>query len=161
MPKEVVFYLFRSSNLYLLLIISNLVGWKLIQIKNNFILLKNSADFFCFYSLYIKKKFLGKYKPYFHNLNLKGMGYKISVVQSSLVLRLGQSHRLVYIVQKNVKIFYLNRQSFNIISDSLITLKQIVYFLQKFGKKNVYKKKGIFLKGAIFVAKVSSKKSKF
>merc|ERR1712137_1292681 len=100
MPKEVVFYLFRSSNLYLLLIISNLVGWKLIQIKNNFILLKKTADFFCFYSLYIKKNFLGKYKSYFHNLNLKGMGYKISIVQSSLVLRLGQSHRLVYIVQK-------------------------------------------------------------
>ena len=89
------------------------------------------------------------------------MGYKNLILGSHLLLKLSQSHRLVYKVKKNIKVFYVNKQVLHIQSKCLNKLKNLIYFFQKFSKINAYKKKGIFLKGSIISTKVSSKKSKF
>jgi ribosomal protein L6P/L9E len=104
---------------------------------------------------------LGCYKNFIQRLKLKGMGYKTTVVGLNVVFKLSQSHRLVYKIKQNVKIIYLHKQLLVLKSKSLCLLKTLVFFFQKFGKKNVYKKKGIFLKGCLVAIKINSKKSKF
>jgi ribosomal protein L6P/L9E len=113
------------------------------------------------YGIFLLKSFLGYYKNFIQYLKLKGMGYKITTNYCSLVFKLSQSHRLVYKIQRNIKITFLHKQALILKSKSLHLLKNIVFFLQKFGKKNAYKKKGIFFKGMIISVKVNSKKSKF
>jgi ribosomal protein L6P/L9E len=89
------------------------------------------------------------------------MGYKTTMAALNLVFKLSQSHRLVYKIQKDIKIIYLHKQALIFKTKSLDLLKKIVFFLRKFGKKNVYKKKGVFLKGSVISVKINSKKSKF
>jgi ribosomal protein L6P/L9E len=89
------------------------------------------------------------------------MGYKNAIIGSKLILRLAPSHRLVYNIQDNLKLTYINKQYLVLKSKSLSLVKKVVFFLQKFGKINAYKKIGIFLKGNIIFVKTSSKKSKF
>lgn len=113
------------------------------------------------YGIFLGQNFLGCYKNFVQLLNLRGMGYKVLLVKSTLVLKLSQSHRLVYTLKKNLKVLYINKQILKVLSKSLNLLKKVIYFLQKYGKINTYKKKGIFFKGSIVSLKISSKKSKF
>ena len=113
------------------------------------------------YGVFLLKSFLVYYKNFMQYLKLKGMGYKTTINDCSLVFKLSQSHRLVYKIQRNIKITFLHKQALIFKSKSLHLLKKILFFLQKFGKKNAYKKKGIFLKGMIIPVKINSKKSKF
>ena len=158
--QEVVFYIIKANNSFFLILISNLFGWNLIKLKTNCILLKKKI-FFKLYGIFLLKSFLGYYKNFMQYLKLKGMGYKTTINGCSLVFKLSQSHRLVYKIQRNIKITFLHKQALIFKSKSLHLLKKILFFLQKFGKKNAYKKKGIFLKGMIISVKINSKKSKF
>lgn len=89
------------------------------------------------------------------------MGYKVQVNKISLVFKLGYSHRIIYKSLKDTLISYHTRNFFDIQSRSLANINRIISILQKLGKSNSYKKKGIFIKGSFISLKSSSKKSKF
>jgi len=120
-----------------------------------------NLNFFKIFGIFFLKSFLGFYRFFLQCLILKGMGYKTLILKPFLFLKLSQSHRLVYRVKKNIKISYLNKQLLFIRSKFINILKILIYFLQKYSKVNIYKKKGFFLKGSIIFTKLSSKKSKF
>lgn len=161
--KEIIFYGFKLNNNFFFIVLSNLFGWTIIKINSRYMLfnLNLKLNFYKIFGVFFLRSFLGFYRLFLQCLILKGMGYKSLILKPFLFLKLSQSHRLVYKVKKNIKISYLNKQLLFIRSKFLTILKNLIYFLQKYSKVNIYKKKGFFLKGSIIFTKVSSKKSKF
>ena len=165
--KEIILYCFnKNSNLFLILI-SNLQGWGLVQLKYKFFIIKANKLFIYnllalikSYISFLINFFLGFFKNYFQYLKIKGMGFKIILVGLNLLLKLGFSHRIIYICMNNWRFQYLNKQLLKINSRCFFTIKNFVYSFQKIRKLNSYKKKGIFIKGSIIKIKVSSKKAK-
>ena len=105
--------------------------------------------------------FLGFQKGYFQYLKLKGMGYKFINTGNNIILKFGFSHRIVYVNSIDTQSKFITKYLLGLESRSLWTLKRIVQSFINVRKKNVYKKKGIFLKGCLINIRVSSKKAKF
>lgn len=168
-PKEVIVYAYKQENQIFLVILSVSQGWGLVKVNLKHIFLKKK---FCFsilknkrivnsYKNLIINFILGFYRYFFQFVKLKGMAYKAMVVSSTLVFKLGYSHRILYTSYKNIKVLYLSKQLLMVIGRSINKIKNIIYTLRSLRKVNVYKKKGIFFKGSIVKLKQSSKKSKF
>ena len=113
------------------------------------------------YATFLTTIFLGFKKGYFHYLKLKGMGYKFTNTSKNIILKFGFSHRQIYINFIDVKCKFITKFLLGLEARSFFTIKKIVHFFINSRKKNVYKKKGIFLKGSLINIRVSSKKSKF
>ena len=113
------------------------------------------------YILFISNLFLGFYRNYVYFLKLKGMGFKMLWHFGGIILKLGFSHRVLFIRQKEVLFTYLNRHLLKVEGRSLLFIKTILFKFMRVRIKSVYKKKGVFLKGSLVKFKVTSKKSKF
>lgn len=165
--RELVAYFISKNDFNFLVIVSNVKGWGLFKIKNKLVLMKNQNLYFFSRFRYLKTSisflstyFVCFYRNIFHYLKIKGMGLKIIMLSNKLVFKLGNSHRIAYLCQNNLKINYIHKQLFKVESRSIFNLKGIVSLFTKLKKINSYKKKGIYLKGSIIKLKVSSKKSK-
>jgi ribosomal protein L6P/L9E len=93
-------------------------------------------------------------------MKFKGVGYKIIKIGLNFLLKVGFSHRIVYLLKKNLRVNFYNKQLIKIESRSLSILKNCIYVFQKISKLNSYKKKGFFLRGSIIKIKINKKKSK-
>jgi hypothetical protein len=89
------------------------------------------------------------------------MGYKFILTNNILALKVGYSHRILFMSSLNIRCIYVTKQLLKINCRSLNQLKTVSFFFLKTRKQNFYNKKGIFIKGSIFQTKLSSKKSKF
>jgi ribosomal protein L6P/L9E len=89
------------------------------------------------------------------------MGFKMIWHLQGIILKLGYSHRVLFIRQKEITFTYLNRHLLKIEGRSLSLIKSSLFRFMLMKLKSVYKKKGIFLKGSILNIKITSKKSKF
>ena len=103
--KELVFYGFKINNNFFFLVLSSLFGWNIIKIKSACVLFKKKSGFFQIYGIFCLRNFLGCYRFFLQCLILKGMGYKNLILGSHLLLKLSQSHRLVYKVKKILRFF--------------------------------------------------------
>ena len=159
--KEVNLFCLRKKNMYKILWISLVSGWGLIEFARLSYLTKQLPYLYKYEVSLVKTKVLGFYKHYYHYLKLVGMGFKISYTKSAIVFRLGFSHRVLYTNILNLKITYLNKQSFLLSSRNLNIMKWVISKLQKIKKNNAYKKKGLYIKGSIVKIKESTKKGKF
>lgn len=166
-PKEVVTYCFNRYLNFFIFSISNLQGWSLLELYSKYILIDNFGLYlynciylFKIYNAFIINFLFGLYKNYHIYFRLKGIGYKIMKVSSNFMIKLGFSHRIIYLMKKNLCFSYQNKQSLKIESRSLFDLKNIIFNFQKIRKINSYKKKGIFLKGSIIQVKINKKKAK-
>lgn len=166
LSKNTVVYCFLRNKKLFSLVLSSFKGWGIFTLKSIYVLLKNKT----FYFFATRKKsiisllasfFLGFQKGYFNYLKLKGMGFKFKHFKDSLFLKFGFSHRLVYSTYVNVYCLYINRYLICLGSRSFWDLIRVKQFFANIRKNNVYKKKGIFLKGSLIDIKLSSKKSKF
>lgn len=165
LSKELIIYCFNKKSKIFLLLISSIQGWGIFQIKYSYILVKekkiylyNSISLIKTYFFLLSSFLLGLFKIYFQYLKLKGMGFKAVVISFGLLLKLGYSHRVLYIFLNDLKFSYIHKQLLQIESRCLYKLKNLFYKFQKIRKSSVYKKKGIFLKGVILKVKVSTKK---
>jgi len=129
--------------------------------ENSFLNVVKDKKVVSSYKVLIENFLMGFYRYYFQYVQLKGMAYKSIVLFSNLIFKLGYSHRIMYVSCKDLKLLYVSKQSLMVLGRSINRVKNIVYNLQCLRKINVYKKKGIFLKGSIVKIKQSSKKSKF
>nr|QFP99045.1 ribosomal protein L6 [Rhizaria sp.] len=164
--NNTVSYCFLQNKKLFSLILSVSKGWGVISFKKYFFLIKNHE----FYPLLLQNKsyfnfliivFLGFQKGYFQYLKLKGMGFKFIIAKNNIILKFGFSHRIVYINYTSVYCQFITKYLLYLESRSLWTLKKVNQLFSIIRKKNVYKKKGIFLKGTFINIKISSKKSKF
>jgi len=167
LPKELALYYLNLKSNFFLIIVSNNQGWSLIKIKSNSILSRNNK-LYCYdtlmkfnsYNSYFSMIFLGFLQNYSQYIKLKGIGYKVTVLNSNLLFKLGFSHRILHLLITDSRITYLNKQWLRIENRSLFLLKEVIFIFQTMRKSNSYKKKGIFLKGALIKIKFNNKKSK-
>jgi ribosomal protein L6P/L9E len=115
---------------------------------------------FKIYNAFVINFLFGLYKNYHIYFRLKGIGYKMMKIGLNFLLKIGFSHRIIYLIKKNLRFSYQNKQLLKIESRSLFNLKNIIFIFQKIRKINCYKKKGIFLKGSMVKIKINKKKAK-
>ena len=166
-PKEVAIYCFNRYLKIFIFSVSNLQGWALLEINSKYLLidnfgiyLYNSLHLFKIYNFFVINFFFGLYRNYYVFFKLKGIGYKLMKIGLNFSLKIGFSHRIIYLMKKNLRFSYYNKQLLKIESRSLSNLKNIIFIFQKIRKINCYKKKGLFLKGSIIKIKINKKKAK-
>jgi hypothetical protein len=158
-------YCFIQNKKLFILTISCSKGWGVSYCKTPLFLIKGSFLFFLShrksYSSFMSIIFLGFQKGYFQYLTLKGVGYKFICVISNIILKFGFSHRIMHVNPINTKFKCISRYLLRMETRCFWTLWKLAQAFNSLRKKNLYKKKGIFLKGCIIITRVSSKKAKF
>jgi len=129
-------------------------------VKKNRVYLYNFIFYVKSYISFFKFFILGFYKNYFHFLKLKGIGYKIILFSLNIIIKLGFSHRILFLLKKDLKVQYINKQLLKIESRYLNIVKNTIFMFINIRKINLYKKKGFFFKSPIIKIKISNKKSK-
>lgn len=166
LSKDIVCYCFTQNEKLFGLFITATKGWFIISF-NTLITIVNKFEF---YFLSVKYKYylgvcisilLGFKKSYHQYIILKGIGYKFLRDDNKIFLRFGYSHRIVYISYINIYCNIINKNILSLESRSIWELKKVNFFFTQLRKKNVYKKKGLFVKGFLHSIKNSGKKSKF
>jgi large subunit ribosomal protein L6 len=96
-------------------------------------------------------------------LELRGVGFKYKIKGNKLFLILGYSHVTTYNLPSNIfiKLYKLNNKLIKMFSNNLAILNKTIYCLKKKKKFNVYKGKGILLKGEIPIIKEGKKSTRF
>jgi hypothetical protein len=164
--KNTTTYCFLQNKNLFMLILSSSKGWGITLCHEPYFLIKDRKKIFFLpdkksYSSFISIIFLGFQKGYFQYLKLKGMGYKFINTNNNIILKFGFSHRIIYVNWIDTECKFITRHILALETRSFWTSKKIVQSFTSIRKKNVYKKKGIFLKGCLINIQVSSKKSKF
>lgn len=111
------------------------------------------------YDKLIKIKIKGILQSFKSTLILKGIGFKINIENSQLVLKLGFSHNIIIPIPSNIKIL---NQSNVLIFNSIdyILLNQFVYYVKNHKTPEVYKGKGFLLKNEKILIKEGKKSKK-
>jgi ribosomal protein L6P/L9E len=71
------------------------------------------------HSSFISIIFLGFQKGYFQYLKLKGMGYKFISANNQIILKLGFSHRIIYVNPVDTKCNFIHRHLLGLESRSI------------------------------------------
>jgi len=139
----------------------NLVPIKLFDCfsnKNIFSLLTNQINGKFYYRLFYNL-ILGGFRFWFEELELVGLGYRLTVKGNTLRLRLGFSHVIILTIPEGV--FLIKRKKRLLIySTNKSTLTFFVSWLVRLRKMNVYKIKGIKKKNQVFNLKPGKKRAK-
>lgn len=106
-------------------------------------------------------------KVYRKKLIVKGLGYKINVLKSenknsnniNLEFKIGYSHTKNILLPKKVNDYFLNKNSISLESFNLAWLGSFITRLKNFRKPDIYKGKGLHIKGQkILILKPIKKK---
>lgn len=129
---------------------------KLILIIN---LQKNKKSILNLYNKLIKLKIKGILQGFKLNLILKGIGFKSSIENNNLILKLGFSHNIVIKIPPEIKLINQNN---NLIFSSIdfIFLTQYVHFIKNHKKPEPYKGKGLLLRNEKILKKEGKKSKK-
>ena len=131
--------------------------------KNQLILIlnsqKNKKSILNLYNKLIKLKIKGVLQGFKLNLILKGIGFKASIENDNLILKLGFSHNITIQIPSNIKVI---SQTNNLIFSSIdfIFLTQFVHFIKNHKKPEPYKGKGLLLKNEKILKKEGKKSKK-
>lgn len=166
--KELISYIFKKNKKVFFVIISNFLGWGIFNVLfKSFILKKNYIVFFegsKFNSTefsWINNFCFGLYRKFKIFLSFVGLGYKRVFYFGNLILKLGFSHRSIFLACDDLKLVLFKKRRIKLESRSLIRIEEIRLKFLFLRLKSIYKRKGIFIKGSQTVLKLSSKKSKF
>lgn len=94
-------------------------------------------------------------------LELRGVGFKYKICGNRLFCILGYSHVITYDLPQNILITIINHKLLKLFSNNIIILNKVIYDLKKKKKFNVYKGKGIVIKGAVLITKEGKKSNSF
>lgn len=159
--NSVLVYTFKYHTNSFLLFLSFFSGWAFSKVN----LIRNfgvhKIGFFFSYNIFSNLIF-GLFRQFLFYIVLKGMGFKFICVRNvSLLLKLGFSHRIFFKTPSELYIYFKHKQAISFTSRSFFFIKNLIFNLLNLKRISVYKKKGIFFKGALFSIKLTSKKLKF
>jgi ribosomal protein L6P/L9E len=166
----IISYHFKSKKSFFILILSNIFGWGVFQFEVKNLLSGNNKKWVqqvLTSSLHSAQQniicgnLVGYFKLYSRYLVVVGRGYKISIFSSNIVFRLGNSHRAIYKLALDTRIFFHHKQLLIVNSRFLHVIDKIERSIKDLINFNNYKKKGVYIKGLILALRVSTKKSKF
>ena len=121
-------------------------GFDLVKKDSNlYIIPENNTIKLDFYTALLNNLIVGVSKGYRQKLKLVGVGFKVSVVQNTLKLKIGYSHEVLYTIPEDVKILVSN------VKGNLILIKgkekqrvsQIASEIRALRVPDAYKGKGI------------------
>nr|DAZ89010.1 TPA_asm: ribosomal protein L6 [Phytophthora sp. SKS-2017] len=158
--KDKIIFFETSLGLLSLKIINNLFFF----IKKNKLLInvnenKNKKSILNLYNKLIKIKIKGVSQGFKISLLLKGIGFKSSIENNNLILKLGFSHNIIIPIPQNIEII---NQSNTLIFSSIdfIFLSQFVHYIKNHKKPEPYKGKGLLLKNEKILQKEGKKSKK-
>jgi large subunit ribosomal protein L6 len=131
--------------------------------KNKLILIinsqKNKKSILNLYNKLIRLKIKGVLQGFKLNLILKGIGFKASVENDNLILKIGFSHNITIQIPSQIKLI---NQGNNLIFSSIdfIFLTQFVHYIKSHKKPEPYKGKGLLLKNEKILKKEGKKSKK-
>jgi large subunit ribosomal protein L6 len=94
-------------------------------------------------------------------IELRGVGFKYKIKSNKLFLILGYSHVTIYELPKNALVNVLNNKLLKVFSINVNIINRVVYSLKKKKMYNVYKGKGIIVKGEVLISKEGKKSNAF
>ena len=162
-------FIFKNNKILFFKKKSNLLSLKFIDninffIKNNKLLInlnikKNKKKFINLYDKLIKIKIKGILQNFKIKLILTGIGFKISIKDNYLILKIGFSHKIIISIPSNIQVI---NQSNTLIFNSIdyIDLNQFVHYIKNYKKPEPYKGKGFLLKNEKILKKEGKKSKK-
>jgi large subunit ribosomal protein L6 len=106
----------------------------------------------------IKNIVLGMQTPFKVVLEINGVGYKAAVDKNVLILSLGYSHEIFYLLPSNVTAVFEKPNLVILTSDDKILVGQAASEIISFRKPEPYKGKGVKIAGKAIVRKEGKKK---
>ncbi|MFT6106214.1 MAG: large subunit ribosomal protein L6 [Rickettsiales bacterium] len=106
----------------------------------------------------IKNIVAGLENPFKIVLEVNGVGYKAVVNGSGIVLSLGYSHEIYYLLPSNVSAIFEKPNLITLTSDDKVLVGQVASEIISFRKPEPYKGKGIKISGKRIVRKEGKKK---
>jgi len=100
----------------------------------------------------------GVSKGYVVYLDLAGVGFKASVLENSIELKVGQSHELLFQIPKSMKAFAVKPTRFGLYGVDKTQVNQIAAEIRNLKPPEPYKGKGIRYKDEIIVTRIGKKK---
>jgi large subunit ribosomal protein L6 len=137
---------------------------KKINIQSKFKKIRISGQDLSLYSTYnqiLNNLFYGVLVGHSKYLELKGVGFKFKLKNNKLFLILGYSHVISYVLPSNISVELLNTKLIKLFSNNLMILNKVIFYLKKLKKTDVYKGKGILLKGEVVLIKEGKKSNTF
>lgn len=131
-----------------------------VDVKDRFIkLLGRGSLFFTYLELIKKLYYLTSFKSK-QSITIVGVGFKFRLLSNMLYIILGYSHVLKLKIYNNLNVVLSNNKSLEIHSLHIPLLNEFVDSLNRLKKIDVYKNKGIHIKGYKYLKK-EGKQSKF
>ncbi len=106
----------------------------------------------------IKNIVLGLQTPFKIVLEINGVGYKAAVEKTGIVLSLGYSHEIYYLLPNNVTAVFEKPNLIILTSDDKVLVGQVASEIISFRKPEPYKGKGVKIAGKAIVRKEGKKK---
>nr|YP_009004116.1 ribosomal protein L6 [Tsukubamonas globosa]BAO51958.1 ribosomal protein L6 [Tsukubamonas globosa] len=103
------------------------------------------------------KAVLGVQQGYKQQVELVGIGYKGTVENNNVVLKLGKSHEVIVKKPDNVKVRFLTTNLLLLRSINLQNVRQFAFQLYKLKKPDPYKGKGIRIPNVVLYRKEGKK----
>lgn len=106
----------------------------------------------------IKNIVLGLQTPFKVVLEINGVGYKASVEKTGIMLSLGYSHEIFYLLPKDVTAVFEKPNLIVLTSNDKVLVGQVASEIISFRKPEPYKGKGVKIAGRAIVRKEGKKK---
>lgn len=125
---------------------------------NQFSILSSSKPFFGLFKKLIENKIRGVTQGFLVYLKIVGIGYRASLTQETLHLKLGYSHDILYKIPSSIKIFLLDPTLICLFGVDRNQVTQIAAKIRYFRQPSVYKGKGIRVVNEKILLKQGKKK---
>ncbi|MES2676998.1 MAG: 50S ribosomal protein L6 [Pseudomonadota bacterium] len=106
----------------------------------------------------VKNIVAGLQTPFKIVLEINGVGYKAAVEKTGIVLSLGYSHEIYYLLPQNVVAVFEKPNLIILTSDDKVLVGQVASEIISFRKPEPYKGKGVKIAGKAIVRKEGKKK---
>jgi large subunit ribosomal protein L6 len=106
----------------------------------------------------IKNIILGLQNGFKNTLEINGVGYKASVDKSTLILTLGYSHEIFYVLPEGISASFEKPNLITISGDNNTLVGQVCAEIISFKKPEPYKGKGVKILGKKIIRKEGKKK---
>lgn len=137
---------------------NGLGGIRLDLEKRQLELLSPSKAFFGLFKKLIENKIIGVTRGFLIYLKIIGIGYRATINNDNLLLKLGYSHDVVYTIPSSVKLFLLDPTVICIFGLDKNHITQIAAKIRHLRRPSVYKGKGIRLLNEKILIKQGKKK---
>nr|YP_009094914.1 ribosomal protein L6 [Chlorella variabilis]AIU38957.1 ribosomal protein L6 [Chlorella variabilis]AJP09416.1 50S ribosomal protein L6 [Chlorella variabilis]AST08859.1 ribosomal protein L6 [Chlorella sp. ATCC 30562] len=128
------------------------------QEKNQLELLSSSKSFFGLFKKLIENKIIGVTRGFLVYLKIVGIGYRASLDNDNLLIKLGYSHDLIYRIPSSIKLFLLDPTVICIFGIDKNQTTQIAAKIRNLRRPSPYKGKGIRLVNEQILLKQGKKK---